>query len=411
MHEFGKWLRVVEFGKITFEHTDPSGHFTATPLRHFPRLRIHFPMRIILANPRGFCAGVHMAVDVVDQLLDLCKDDRDAAGNPPTIYVYHEIVHNKHVVQRFIDRGAVFIEDLNDVPQGSIVVFSAHGVSPAVRDLARQRGFTAVDATCPLVTKVHSEAIRYAKQGYQILLIGHADHQEVVGTRGEAPDATQVVECPEDIPSLTIKDPDKLVYLTQTTLSTDDAEVIIRALKAAFPNIKEPPGSDICYATTNRQHAVRQIAPECDLVLVVGSKNSSNSVRLTEIAQNVGVKAFLLDDVGELSDQWFLTTPGGGRDATIMLTAGASAPEDLVAEICKTLLIKYGGELEQRDIVPEDVEFGLPATLKKLMRDHGIDPDGRKIRVGNWQISEHAYGATPRTVPLTISGLAHQTDS
>jgi 4-hydroxy-3-methylbut-2-enyl diphosphate reductase len=351
-------------------------------------------MKIILANPRGFCAGVHMAVDVVDQLLELCKD--------VPVYVYHEIVHNKHVVQRFVDRGAVFVEDLNDVPEGSIVVFSAHGVSPATRELARQRNLTSVDATCPLVTKVHSEAIRYAKQGYQILLIGHADHQEVVGTRGEAPDATQVVESPEDISSLTIKDPNKLVYLTQTTLSTDDAKIIIDALKLAFPNIKEPPGSDICYATTNRQHAVRQIAPECDVVLVVGSKNSSNSVRLTEISQNVGVRAFLLDDVGELRHDWFDQTPGHGRDATIMLTAGASAPEDLVAEICRTLLGRYGGELEQRDVVPEDVEFGLPATLKRIMREKGIDPDGRKIRVGNWQITAAGYGASARHVSITV---------
>jgi len=349
-------------------------------------------MRILLANPRGFCAGVHMAVDVVDQLLDLCKD--------VPIYVYHEIVHNKHVVQRFIDRGAVFVEDLTDVPLGNIVVFSAHGISPATRQLAKSRNLTTVDATCPLVTKVHSEAIRYARQGYQILLIGHADHQEIIGTRGEAPDATQVVESPEDIPSLQITDPGKLVYLTQTTLSTDDAAVIIDALKAAFPNIKEPPGSDICYATTNRQHAVRQIAPECDLVLVVGSKNSSNSVRLTEISQNVGVRAYLLDDVSELRDEWFSPTPGQGRDAKVMLTAGASAPEDLVAQICRTLLERYGGELEQRDIVPEDVEFGLPVTLKRLMREKGIDPEGRKIRVGNWQITKDQYGA----VPLTISG-------
>ena len=356
-------------------------------------------MRIILANPRGFCAGVHMAVDVVDQLLELCRD--------VPIYVYHEIVHNKHVVQRFVDRGAVFVEDLADVPEGAIVVFSAHGVSPAVREVARARNLTAVDATCPLVTKVHSEAIRYARQGYQILLVGHEAHQEVVGTRGEAPDATQVVESPDDIPGLVIKDANKLVYLTQTTLSTDDAEVIISALKRAFPNIKEPPGSDICYATTNRQHAVRQIAPECDLVLVVGSKNSSNSVRLTEISENVGVRAYLLDDVRELSDEWFAGTPGYGRDATVMLTAGASAPEDLVAEICRTLLAKYGGadgrgQIEQRDIVQEDTEFALPATLKRLMREHGIDPDGRKIRVGSWPITQDAYGA----VPLTVSARA-----
>ena len=349
-------------------------------------------MHILLANPRGFCAGVHMAVDVVDQLLDLCKD--------VPIYVYHEIVHNKHVVKRFVDRGAIFVEDLNDVPEGNILVFSAHGISPRTRELARQRNLTTVDATCPLVTKVHSEAIRYARQGYQILLIGHADHQEVIGTRGEAPDATQVVESPLDIPTLFIKDPGKLVYLTQTTLSTDDAEVIIRALKAAFPNIKEPPGSDICYATTNRQHAVRQIAPECDLVLVVGSKNSSNSVRLTEIAENVGVKAYLLDDVSELRDEWFRGTPGDGRDATVLLTAGASAPEDLVAEICRTLLRGYGGSISSRDIVEEDTEFALPATLKRLMREKGVDPEGRKIRVGNWQITREAYGA----VPLTVGG-------
>jgi 4-hydroxy-3-methylbut-2-enyl diphosphate reductase len=331
-----------------------------------------------------------MAVDVVDQLLDILSGE--------TVYVFHEIVHNKHVVGRFRERGAIFVEDLSEVPEGSIVVFSAHGVSPAVRDLARSRRLTAIDATCPLVTKVHSEAIRYARQGYQILLVGHEDHQEVVGTRGEAPDSIQVVECPEDIPGLKVTDPNKLVYLTQTTLSTDDAAVIIDALKQAFPNIKEPPSSDICYATTNRQHAVRQIAPECDLVLVVGSKNSSNSVRLTEISQNVGVPAYLLDDVSELCDTWFNETPGAGRDATIMLTAGASAPEDLVARICRTLLSRFGGAIEQRDVMPEDVEFAIPATLKRLMRENGIDPDGRKIRVGNWDITPEAYGATAVTV-------------
>ncbi len=364
-------------------------------------------MRILLANPRGFCAGVHMAVDVVDQLLTLCTDPATPQAVP--IYVYHEIVHNKHVVQRFVDRGAIFVEDLSDVPEGSIVVFSAHGVSPAVRQFARDRNFTAVDATCPLVTKVHSEAIRYAKQGYQILLIGHADHQEVVGTRGEAPHATQVVESPEDIPHLNIIDPDKLVYLTQTTLSTDDAAVIIEALKAAFPNIKEPPGSDICYATTNRQHAVRQIAPECDLVLVVGSKNSSNSVRLTEISRNVGVPAYLLDDVRELKDEWFVNSaqPKNGEEFTVLITAGASAPEDLVAEICRSLITRYGGSLQQRDVVPEDVEFALPATLKRLMREHGIDPEGRKIRVGSREITEADYGASPLpSVPLTVAGRA-----
>jgi 4-hydroxy-3-methylbut-2-enyl diphosphate reductase len=341
-----------------------------------------------------------MAVDVVGILLDTCP--------PPatTVYVYHEIVHNRHVVDRFVDRGAVFVDSLEEVPHGSIVVFSAHGVSPAMRKLAESRGLIAVDATCPLVTKVHSEAVRYARQGYQILLVGHRNHQEVIGTMGEAPDATQVVESPADIPNLVIKDPAKLVYLTQTTLSTDDAGVIIDALKNAFPMIKEPPGSDICYATTNRQAAVRQIAPECDAVLVVGSRNSSNSVRLTEISQNVGTAAYLLDDASELQDAWFKDLPGAGRDATVMVTAGASAPEDLVADLCRTLLKRYPSSdpakqgIEQRDIVNEDVEFGLPVALKRLMREKGIDPEGRRIRVGNYQITERAYGA----VALTVNG-------
>jgi 4-hydroxy-3-methylbut-2-enyl diphosphate reductase len=195
-------------------------------------------MKIILANPRGFCAGVNMAIDVVDQLLDICPDE--------TICVYHEIVHNRHVVGRFRDRGVLFVESIDDVPDGALVVFSAHGISPQVREQARSRGLTAIDATCPLVTKVHAEAIRYARRGWQILLIGHVDHQEVIGTRGEAPDAIQVVESPADIPHLRIEDPEKVVYLTQTTLSTDDAGVIIDALKAAIPTIKAPPSDDIC---------------------------------------------------------------------------------------------------------------------------------------------------------------------
>jgi 4-hydroxy-3-methylbut-2-en-1-yl diphosphate reductase len=342
-------------------------------------------MRILLSNPRGFCAGVQMAVDVVDQVVGLFPDE--------TVYVYHEIVHNRHVVGRFQRRGVVFVEDVDDVPPGRIIVFSAHGISPEVRRRARDRGLKSIDATCPLVTKVHSEAIRYARQGYQILLIGHLDHQEIIGTRGEAPEAIQVVESPEDIPHLTIKDAGKLVYLTQTTLSTDDANVLIAALKAAFPNIKDPPSSDICYATTNRQHAVRQIAPECDLVLVVGSRNSSNSVRLTEIAQSAGAPGYLLDDVGDLRDEWFKT-----GNETILLTAGASAPEDLVAEICRTLITRYGGTIEQRDIFNEDVEFALPAALKRLMRDQGLDPADRMIRVRTPEIREDLYGAVPLTV-------------
>ncbi|MBC7771845.1 MAG: 4-hydroxy-3-methylbut-2-enyl diphosphate reductase [Pyrinomonadaceae bacterium] len=354
-------------------------------------------MKILLANPRGFCAGVHMAIDVVDQVLELYPGRK--------VYVFHEIVHNKHVVKRFIERGVVFVEELSEVPEGSIVVFSAHGVSPAVREQAKARNLTAVDATCPLVTKVHNEAIRYAKQGFDILLVGHADHQEVVCTLGEAPDAIQVVESPEDIANLNIKDPTRIAYLTQTTLSTDDAGVIIDAIRSQFPSLKEPPSSDICYATTNRQAAVRQIAPECDVVLVVGSKNSSNSVRLTEISANVGVHAYLLDDVSELREEWFSHVAGGPTQATVLVTAGASAPEDLVAELCRTLLSRYGGTngcIEQRDVFSEDEEFGLPATLKKLMRQEGIDPETRRIRVGSYDLTADSYGS----VPITVGGRA-----
>ncbi|HLP86068.1 MAG TPA: 4-hydroxy-3-methylbut-2-enyl diphosphate reductase [Phycisphaerales bacterium] len=344
-------------------------------------------MHLILPNPRGFCAGVRMAVDVIDQVIDLFPGQ--------TIYCYHEIVHNKHVVGRFQHAGVKFVDDLAEVPEGGIIVFSAHGISPAIRKQAADRKLTAIDATCPLVTKVHAEAIRYARQGYQILLVGHKDHQEVVGTSGEAPDATQVVESPEDIPHLHIKDANKLVYLTQTTLSTDDAAVIINALKQAFPNIKEPPSSDICYATTNRQHAVRQLAPRCDMVLVIGSRNSSNSVRLTEIAKNVGTDAKLLDDSSELDFSWFPT----GKER-VLISAGASAPEDLVADVCRALLTRYGGTIETADIMPEDVEFAAPGNLRKIMIEKGIDPATRRFKIESPTITQDLYGA----VPLTIQG-------
>ncbi len=383
-------------------------------------------MRIILTNPRGFCAGVHMAIDVVGQVVDLFPGE--------TVHVYHEIVHNKHVVGRFKDRGVRFVDRVEDVPEGAIVVFSAHGISPQVRREARDRNLTAIDATCPLVTKVHSEAIRYARQGYQILLVGHPEHQEVIGTRGEAPDAIQVVESPEDIPRLAIRDPERLVYLTQTTLSTDDAAVIIDALKRAFPKIKDPPSSDICYATTNRQHAVRTVAPECDVVLVVGSKNSSNSVRLTEIARNAGTPAYLLDDAGELRDEWFRPSdpdlrkasgpasqgPGGSdtrtfvedssgpasrprsdknpHQQTVLLTAGASAPEDLVAGICRELIRRYGGTVETRDIFDEDVDFALPAALRRIMAERGHDPGDRAVHIGKPVVTAEMYGVVPLTV-------------
>jgi len=348
-------------------------------------------MRFILANPRGFCAGVYMAIDVVSQLLEICPDE--------PIYVYHEIVHNKHVVSRFREQDVRFVDSIEEVPEGAIVVFSAHGVSPAVRELAKARNLTAVDATCPLVTKVHAEAIRYAKRGYQILLIGHMDHQEIIGTRGEAPDSIQVVESVEDIPNLSVDDPSRLVYLTQTTLSTDDAGIIIAALKKAFPQIKEPPSEDICYATTNRQVAVRAIAPECDLVLVVGSKNSSNSRRLTEISEAVGTRAILIDDKSELDNQWFEGVE------TVLITAGASAPEYLVRDLVLHLISQYGGNVEQRDVYHEAIEFGLPGTLKNFMRSRDIDPTGRTISRDDARTMDEwlsSHDIEHKTVDLTV---------
>ncbi len=330
-----------------------------------------------------------MAIDVVDQVLELFPGE--------TIYVFHEIVHNKHVVGRFTRRGVEFVESLEAIPQprGKIVVFSAHGISPGVRRRAEELGLFAIDATCPLVTKVHSEAVRYARQGYQILLVGHRNHQEVIGTTGEAPAAIQVVESPGDIALLRISDPEKLVYLTQTTLSTDDAGVIIEAIRAAFPKVKEPPSSDICYATTNRQHAVRRVAPDCDVVLVVGSRNSSNSVRLTEIARNAGTAAYLIDDVSELDPAWFAR---GGE--TVMVTAGASAPEDLVAEICRELVRRHGATIEQRELVEEDVEFHLPGALRKVMLDRGMKPEPARIAMP--VVTRDKYGAEP--VEVTVEG-------
>ena len=330
-----------------------------------------------------------MAIDVVDQVLDLCP------GQP--VYVYHDIVHNTHVVGRFKARGVRFVEDVDLVPDGAIVVFSAHGIPPQVRRRALDRGLKVIDATCPLVTKVHNEAIRYSKLGYQILLVGHKNHQEVIGTSGEAPNATQVVETPADIPHLRVEDPTKLVYLTQTTLSTDDAAVIIDALKKAFPDIKAPPSEDICYATTNRQHAVRQLAPMCDLTLVVGSTNSSNSKRLTEISATAGTPGKLIDDASHIDHAWF-----GSPDDTILITAGASAPEDLVSEVCRTLLERYGGDIQSCDVFEEDVYFAPPAGLKQMMREQGIDPKSRAIRVTKPDVTEAEYGG----VALTISAPA-----
>ncbi|MDA1007387.1 MAG: 4-hydroxy-3-methylbut-2-enyl diphosphate reductase [Planctomycetota bacterium] len=349
-------------------------------------------MRIILANPRGFCAGVYMAVDVVDQLIALCSNE--------PIFVYHAIVHNRHVVERFEARGVTFVESLDEVPAHSIVVFSAHGISPEIRKQARARSLTAIDASCPLVMKVHAEVIRYAKKGFQIVLVGHRNHQEIIGTSGEAPESIQIVESTADIPRLVIHDPSKVVYLTQTTLSVDDAQTIIAALKQALPLIHAPAESDICYATTNRQEAVRRLAPECDLAIVVGSRNSSNSVRLTEIAHSRGTPARLVDDVNELQPEWFAGVN------SLLLTAGASAPEDLVMSILESLVTRFGGTIEQHDVSHEGIEFGLPLSLKEFMRSRGIDPDARRIRRGDTDAEVAAWSALRsipfRTVDLTI---------
>ncbi|MFP4145980.1 MAG: 4-hydroxy-3-methylbut-2-enyl diphosphate reductase [Phycisphaeraceae bacterium] len=308
-------------------------------------------MRIILANPRGFCAGVNMAIQTVEEALEI-------VGAP--LYVYHEIVHNRHVVERFEKDGVVFVDTIDEVPAEHTIIFSAHGVSPEVRQRARDRGCTMIDATCPLVTKVHTEAIRYARQGYKILLVGHAGHDEVVGTVGEAPDAIAIVESAEDVDTLEFPEGTKLAYLTQTTLSMDDARTIVSAIQKKFPDVKGPPSDDICYATTNRQRAIRALAEIADLVLVVGSKNSSNSVRLTEISETSGTAARLVDDRSEIDHTWL-----DGVD-TVLVTAGASAPEYLVQEIVEELVERYGGEVEESHTVDEDVHFNLPRSLRVL---------------------------------------------
>lgn len=292
-----------------------------------------------------------MAIDTVQELVDLIG---------PPLWVFHEIVHNKHVVDRFVKQGVTFVDSIDEVPNGQTVVFSAHGVSPAVRERAKARDLRMIDATCPLVTKVHVEARRYAKQGCKILLIGHAGHDEVEGTFGEAPDAITIVESPEDVQATHFSDDVQLVYLTQTTLSIDDANVIINAIKQKYPHCKAPPKEDICYATTNRQNAVREMAKSADLTLVVGSTNSSNSVRLTEISETDGTKAKLLDDKSELQADWFEGVN------TVLVTAGASAPDDLVQEILDELCENHGGEVEESTPVDEGMQFALPVTLRVL---------------------------------------------
>jgi 4-hydroxy-3-methylbut-2-en-1-yl diphosphate reductase len=309
-------------------------------------------MKILLPNPRGFCAGVNMAIECLERALDFFG---------PPLYVYHEIVHNKFVVDRFRERGTVFVESLDDVPPGSPLLYSAHGVSPQIRDQAQKRRLLAIDATCPLVIKVHLEAVRYAREGYTIVLIGHEGHDEVIGTMGEAPNQMILVETAEDVERLKVPDPNKVAYLTQTTLSVDDANIVIAALRKKFPSIANPPKDDICYATQNRQEAVRDLAAQADLVLVLGS--------LAEIANGLGIPSHLIDGVSEIQDQWF-----EGIE-TVLITAGASAPEHVVQECVEYLERNFGATFREETIREENVHFPLPRSLRDLLPS-GTAPGG-----------------------------------
>jgi 4-hydroxy-3-methylbut-2-enyl diphosphate reductase len=297
-----------------------------------------------------------MAIDCVDRVLRL---------NGPPVYVFHEIVHNRHVVREFEDRGVTFVDSIDEVPVGATVVYSAHGVSPEVRRRADGRNLVQVDATCPLVAKVHSEAIRYARRKFSIVLIGHRNHDEIVGTLGEAPDCTHVVESVREVEELDIPDDHRVAYLTQTTLSLDDAEAIIAALRTKYPRVQSPLTEDICYATTNRQWAVRELAGDGDVVLVVGSQNSSNSRRLVETAEQRGVPGYLIDDVSHLRAEWL-----EGAE-TVVVTAGASAPEHLVAEVVDFLAREYGATVEERHGTSEDLSFELPVSLRVFATARG----------------------------------------
>src|SRR5215467_14611301 len=307
--------------------------------------------KVILLRPRGFCAGVVRAIDVVKIVLNLY-------GAP--VYVRKEIVHNRHVVDELRQAGAIFVDELSEVPEGARVIFSAQGVSPAVREEAKARNLEVIDATCPLVTKVHLEAVRFARQDYTIILIGHAGHDEVIGTLGEAPQSTILVSSVEDVDRLKVKDPAKISYLTHTTLSLDETKDIVQRLQERFPAIRGPKTQDICYATENRQLGVKAVVPLTEVLLVVGSQNSSNSRRLVEVCQNEGVPAYLVDDSREVKPQWLEGI------TTVAVTAGASAPENLVQELIQSLETKFGFDfMEEMELKEEDVRFHLPSDLER----------------------------------------------
>ena len=311
---------------------------------------------ILLAGPRGFCAGVERAIDIVELALSVCQ---------PPVYVRREIVHNRLVVETLRQQGAIFVDELDEVPDGATVVFSAHGISPAVREDARRRGLRAIDATCPLVTKVHLEAIRYARENYSIVLIGHQDHDEVIGTLGEAPDRIFVVASAAEAERLEVPNPDKVAYLTQTTLSVDDTRDVIEALRRKFPRIVGPSRNDICYATQNRQAAVKRLANDVDLLLVIGSANSSNAIRLVEVARTAGTRAYLINDVGDISSEWL------EQAQRIGITAGASTPEVLVTQTVEALR-GQGVAVREVHVVEEDVRFALPQELARMAEERGM---------------------------------------
>ncbi len=310
--------------------------------------------RVLLAKPRGYCAGVDRAVETVEKALELY-------GAP--IYVRKQIVHNKHVVATLERKGAIFVEENAEVPEGATVVFSAHGVAPEVYDQARERNLRAIDATCPLVTKVHQEARRYAADQYDILLIGHEGHEEVIGTMGEAPGRIHLVDGPDDVANVRVKDPSRVVWLSQTTLSVDETMQTVGRLSEQFPALESPPSDDICYATSNRQESVKEIARECDVVIVVGSQNSSNSQRLREVAVDAGARAaYLVDYADEIDDEWLTGA------TTVGLTSGASVPEDLVSEVLEYLAARGYDTVEEITTAQERLIFSLPQELKRDMR-------------------------------------------
>jgi 4-hydroxy-3-methylbut-2-en-1-yl diphosphate reductase len=314
------------------------------------------PKRVLLAAPRGYCAGVDRAVQAVEEALDLYG---------PPVYVRKEIVHNKHVVQQLAERGAIFVEEETEVPEGELVVFSAHGVAPTVHENSRARRLRTIDATCPLVTKVHVEARKFAEQGYTIILIGHEGHEEVEGTTGEAPASIVLVQTARDVDDVDVDDPDRVAYITQTTLSVDETTEIIDRLRARFPNIVGPKSDDICYATTNRQIAVKQLASECDLVLVIGSTNSSNSNRLVEVARELGAASHLIDNSLQVREEWL-----DGVE-TVGITSGASAPEELVEQLVAFFRKRGVDEVSELRTVDEDVRFMLPKEIRTELAARG----------------------------------------